>query len=131
MTNQIAEQEIVTGKVTGIQPYGAFVEIAENKQGLVHISEVTHDFVKDINDHLTVGDEVKVKILSIDEEKNKISLSIRATEEAPKRQASKPKAKAAVSAASTDNDAGGFNLLKDELEAWLSQSADREKAFKK
>src|SRR5699024_1790157 len=129
MSNNIVEQEIVTGKVTGIQPYGAFVEVAENKQGLVHISEVTHDFVQDINEHLKVGDEVKVKILSIDEDKNKISLSIRATEEAPKK--ARPKRKPADQAVSADNEDSGFNVLKDELEAWLGQSEEREKAFKK
>ena len=43
---------LLTGKVTGIQPYGAFVALDEQNQGLVHISEITHGFVKDINDHL-------------------------------------------------------------------------------
>lgn len=57
---------VVTGKVTGIQPYGAFVALDDSTQGLVHISEITHGFVKDINEHLKVGDEVKVKVLSID-----------------------------------------------------------------
>lgn len=83
MTEKIEVGSVVTGKVTGIQPYGAFVAIDENTQGLVHISEVTHGFVKDINEHLKVGDEVSVKVLSIDEEAGKIGLSIRATQEAP------------------------------------------------
>ena len=78
---------ILTGKVTGIQSYGAFVALDENNQGLVHISEITHGFVKDINEHLKVGDEVKVKVLSVDEEAGKIGLSIRATEEEPVQEA--------------------------------------------
>ena len=52
MTQKFEIGSVVTGKVTGIQPYGAFVALDESTQGLVHISEVTHGFVKDINDHL-------------------------------------------------------------------------------
>ena len=83
---------VTKGKVTGIQPYGAFVALNEETQGLVHISEVKHGFVKDINEHLSVGDEVNVKVLSVDESTGKIGLSIRATEPAPeKTEASAPK----------------------------------------
>jgi len=76
---------VTKGKVTGIQPYGAFVALNEETQGLVHISEVKHGFVKDINEHLSVGDEVNVKVLSVDESTGKIGLSIRATEAAPEK----------------------------------------------
>jgi len=67
---------IVTGKIKSIAPFGAFVEMEGGVTGLVHISEVDSNYVKDINEHLTVGQEVKVKILSVDE-KNKINLSIK------------------------------------------------------
>lgn len=67
---------IVEGKVTGVTPFGAFVSLEEGKTGLVHISEVALEYVKEINDHVKVGDQVKVKILSIDP-KGKISLSIK------------------------------------------------------
>lgn len=63
--------DVVSGKVAGIQSYGAFVALDNSTQGLVHISEITHGFVKDIHDFLEVGQEVKVKILDIDEEKIK------------------------------------------------------------
>lgn len=66
---------IVEGKVSGITGFGAFVDLPEKKTGLVHISEVARDYVKDIHDHLTVGQTVKVKVLSMDE--GKISLSIK------------------------------------------------------
>ena len=75
--------EEFSGKVTGIQPYGAFVALDEETQGLVHISEITYGFVKDINEFLTVGQEVQVKVLEVDEAAGKISLSIRALQEAP------------------------------------------------
>ena len=52
----------VTGKVTGITNFGAFVDLGDNQTGLVHISEVSDKYVKDIHDVLTVGDEVTVKV---------------------------------------------------------------------
>lgn len=68
--------KIVTGKIKSIAPFGAFVEMEDGATGLVHISEVDSNYVKDINEHLSVGQEVKVKILSVDE-KGKINLSIK------------------------------------------------------
>ncbi|MBQ9267407.1 MAG: S1 RNA-binding domain-containing protein [Clostridia bacterium] len=68
--------EIVEGKVTDIMDYGVFVKLEGNKSGLVHISEVSREYVKDIHDVIKVGDEVKVKILSM-EDNGKISLSIK------------------------------------------------------
>lgn len=129
MTNKFEAGQIVEGKITGIQPYGAFVALDEEIQGLVHISEITHGFVKDINDHLSVGEEVKVKILNIDEDSNKYSLSIRATVEAPKtpKQPRKPRQKVQQQ----DNDSSaGFNTLKGKLEEWIEQSKDRKQTFK-
>ena len=74
--------QIVEGKVTGIMSYGAFVDLGDNTSGMVHISEVAPVYVKEIKDHLTVGQSVKVKILGIDE-KGKISLSIKQAEPKP------------------------------------------------
>ncbi|MBE7035601.1 MAG: S1 RNA-binding domain-containing protein [Ruminococcaceae bacterium] len=68
--------QIVTGKVTGISPFGAFVSLGEGKTGLVHISEVALSYVKNVSDFLKENDEVKVKIISIDP-KGKVSLSIK------------------------------------------------------
>ena len=67
---------IVTGKVTGITKFGAFVTLAPGKSGLVHISEIANTYVNDVHDHLTVGQEVAVKILSIDDA-GRINLSIK------------------------------------------------------
>lgn len=64
------------GKVTGIKKFGAFVELPEGKSGLVHISEVADNYVENVEDHLSVGDEVEVKVLSIADD-GKISLSIK------------------------------------------------------
>src|SRR5690625_3658738 len=75
----------VNGKVTGITNFGAFVKIADNKTSLVNISEVADSYVKDINDHLTVGDEIKVKIINVGDD-GKIGLSIKKAQDRPKRQ---------------------------------------------
>ena len=75
---------ILEGKVTGIMNFGAFVALPGGKSGLVHISEISNTFVKDVHDHLQVGQTVKVKVLEINEQ-GKINLSIkRAQAEAKK-----------------------------------------------
>ncbi|MBQ7985648.1 MAG: S1 RNA-binding domain-containing protein [Clostridia bacterium] len=76
---------IVDGKVTGVMPFGAFVSLPDNQSGLVHISEITKEYVKDINDHIKQGDEVKVKVIDIDKN-GKINLSIRQAKEPVKKQ---------------------------------------------
>lgn len=68
--------DIVEGVVTKVAKFGAFVDLEDGKSGLVHISEIADTFVKDINNHIAEGDQVKVKVLSIDE-KGKIALSIK------------------------------------------------------
>ncbi|AZU63797.1 S1 domain-containing post-transcriptional regulator GSP13 [Neobacillus mesonae] len=124
MSGNIETGSIITGKVTGIQPYGAFVALDENTQGLVHISEITHGYVKDIHDHLKVGDEIKVKVLSVDEEAGKIGLSIKATEE-PSVQAArprKPRRRQAAAIIPEGEGQQGFNTLKEKLQEWIDQS---------
>jgi predicted RNA-binding protein with RPS1 domain len=86
MSEQLVVGSIVEGKVAKITPFGAIVAINGGGQGLVHISQIANTFVKDINDHLKVGDEVKVKVLSIEEETNRIALSIRAALPKPEKQ---------------------------------------------
>ncbi len=75
--------QIVTGKVVQIKEYGAFVELEPGLDGLVHISEVAHKRVNDIAEELQLGQDVDAKILDIDTERKRISLSIKQTTEAP------------------------------------------------
>ena len=67
---------VVEGKVVSIMPFGAFVSLPEGKTGLVHISEVAIGYVKNVADHLSANQSVKVKVVGIDP-KGKISLSIK------------------------------------------------------
>ncbi|MFP7495451.1 S1 domain-containing RNA-binding protein [Terribacillus saccharophilus] len=69
------------GKVTGITNFGAFVELPGGSTGLVHISEVADNYVKDINEHLSVGDMITVKV--INEKDGKIGLSIKKAKDNP------------------------------------------------
>ncbi len=73
---QVEEGKILSGKITGITNFGAFVELEGGVTGLVHISEISTSYVKDINDHVKVGDVVDVKVLAPDK-KGKIGLSIK------------------------------------------------------
>lgn len=66
--------DIVYGRITNILGYGAFVQV-EEYDGLIHISEFSDHFVKDINDFVHIGDEVKLKIIEIDEENKRLKLS--------------------------------------------------------
>lgn len=76
----IEEGAKVTGKVSGITNFGAFVDLADHQTGLVHISQVSNQYVKDIHDVLSVGDEVTVKVMKVADD-GKIALSIKAAEE--------------------------------------------------
>ena len=67
---------IIEGKVSRIMPFGAFIDLGNGLSGLVHISEIADAFVKDINDYLTPGDQVQVKVLTIDP-LGKIALSLK------------------------------------------------------
>lgn len=109
---------IVTGKVTGIQPYGAFVALDEETQGLIHISEITHGYVRNIEDYLKVGDEVQAKIVAIDEEDGKISLSMREMESAK----TDRKMSRRYGNIKLDDSSTGFNTLKEKLKEWIAQS---------
>ncbi len=75
---------VCEGKVTSITNYGAFVALDGGESGMVHISEVSNTYVNDINEHLQVGMQVKVKVIGIDEKK-RISLSIKKAEPKPER----------------------------------------------
>ena len=81
--------DIVEGKVTGIKPFGAFVSLPEGKTGLVHISEVSYEFVQDLSAVLSDGQTVSVKVLSIAPD-GKIALSIKRTQPAPERAPRQP-----------------------------------------
>ena len=78
--NQIKEGDSVEGTITRIKHFGAFVEVADGIQGLVHVSEISNKHVDKPSDVLKVGQSVKVKVLNIDPSDRRISLSIKAAD---------------------------------------------------
>lgn len=66
--------QIIEGVVTGIQPYGAFVFVDEHTTGLIHISEISEYFVKDVNQYMNIGDHIRVKIIDVDGDQLRLSL---------------------------------------------------------
>ena len=76
--------KVLEGTVTGITKFGAFVELPDKKVGLIHISEVANEYVKDVHDFLKVQDVVKVKVLAVDD-KGKIALSIKQAQPMPEK----------------------------------------------
>ncbi|MGN0148886.1 MAG: S1 RNA-binding domain-containing protein [Clostridia bacterium] len=71
---------VIEGKVISVMPFGAFVDLGNKQSGLVHISEISSSYVKDINDHVKKGDVIKVKVIKIDDS-GRISLSAKQAEE--------------------------------------------------
>ncbi len=68
--------DVVNGRITGIKPYGAFVKVDENIDGLVHISEISDGYVKNIEEFFKIGDVVKLEVLGINVD-DKVSLSFK------------------------------------------------------
>lgn len=69
--------EVVTGEVVNITEYGAFIKLANDYTGLIHISEISNDFVHSIEHYVRAGDEVKAKILEIDNKRKQLKLSFK------------------------------------------------------
>jgi general stress protein 13 len=69
--------EIIVGKVIDIQPYGAFIGFPNGQKGLVHISEISDDYVKHIETYLIVGEYVRVKVMAIDPTNHHLKLSVK------------------------------------------------------
>lgn len=74
---------VVKGNITRIEKFGVFVEIGAERPGLVHISEITHDYIKDPKEVVQEGEEVEVKVLDINRRRKQIKLSMKALEEKP------------------------------------------------
>lgn len=80
--DHLQEGQILIGTVTNVTNFGAFVDIGVHQDGLIHISELSNQFIKDVSQTIGVGDSVKVKVIGLDKERRRISLSKRACEDA-------------------------------------------------
>jgi ribosomal protein S1 len=85
--SDLKEGQVYNGEVTRLESYGAFVDIGAEREGLVHISELSHDYVKNPSEVVSVGDDVEVKVIGINRRKRRIDLSIKALLEEPESEA--------------------------------------------
>jgi transcriptional accessory protein Tex/SPT6 len=74
----LKEGDELKGYVTRLEPYGAFIDIGSEREGLVHISQISHDYIKHPEEVLAVDDEVEVKVIKVDRKKRQVDLSIKA-----------------------------------------------------
>ena len=103
--------DIVYGRVTNILGYGAFVQVDEY-DGLVHISEFSDHFVRDIKDYVAIGDEIKLKIIEVDEENKRLKLSYKQLHKSRGVKCSVPTYKI------------GFETIKKELPEWIKKEKE-------
>lgn len=124
---QLEVGKILEGKITGITNFGAFVQLEGGKTGLVHISEVSLTYVKDIKEHLKENDVVKVKVLSVDDN-GKVSLSIKkALEEEQKKQSKGSKIPAQVSFGTENTDLS----FEEKMKQFMQDSEEKMSAIKR
>ncbi len=107
--------QTVEGTVTGVQSYGAFVSIDAENAGLVHISELSDGFVRDVTLFVNIGDKIKVKILEIDEKTRQMRLSLKALNP----QTLRKERKHMGSASRIPTAKIGFTSLAEKLEGWI------------
>lgn len=110
--------KIVKGTVTGIEKYGAFVSLDEYYSGLIHISEISHGFVKDINDILKIGETIYVEVLEVDEVSAQLKLSIKNIQYRKKQYNNKKK---------IQETSLGFKTLSYKLPIWIEESLKKQK----
>jgi len=110
---KIKKGRIVYGTVTGIETYGIFVSCDDYYTGLIHISEISHGFVKNINDFVKVGDIIFVEVLDVDEELGHLKLSIKNIEYKKRMVVKRKKIK---------ETSLGFNTLEYKLPIWIKES---------
>lgn len=125
----------VEGKVIGIANFGAFIDLGDKKTGLVHISEVSDNYVENINEVLEVGQTVMVKVLSIADD-GKIGLSIRKAQDKPAEEAPKKKVPQRAKSSSQPNKRNNFSAPKKEdfdslMNSFLKDSEDRLTSLKR
>ena len=111
------KDEIVEGCVTGIEKYGIFVTLDEYYSGLIHISEISDGFVRDINKVANIGETIKVKVLDTDDDTFHVKLSIKNIDYRVKNK----------SETNIEETLHGFETLKKELPNWIKSKENEKK----
>lgn len=116
--SRFEEGTIIRCTVTAIESYGAFVSCNDYYTGLIHISEISNGFVKDINDFIKVGEVISAEVLQVDEETGHLRLSIK---NIPKYKRKKPKRE------KIKETSLGFKTLAHKLPFWINESLEKMK----
>lgn len=103
------KDKIVTGYVTGIESYGIFVCLDDYYDGLIHISEISDDFVKNVSDFATVGETLKMKVLDVNEKSHQVKLTIKNLNYRNNK------------VGKIEETVHGFATLKDNLPVWIDE----------
>ena len=105
--------KVIKVTVTGIENYGIFVSCDDYYTGLIHISEISHDFVKDVNDFVKIGDIIYAEIVEVEEELSRLKLSIKNIDYKKNVRARRKK---------IDEAGSGFDILKKKLPEWVESA---------
>lgn len=108
------KNDIITGEVTGIENYGIFVKIDKEYSGLIHISEISDSFVKNVGDYAKIGNEITAEVIETDEESHQLKLSIKKFNSGNNK---KKKSKIVETPS-------GFSGLKRNLNRWISEKLE-------
>ena len=119
MNNHYKVGQHIKVRVTGIQPYGAFVETPDNAEGLIHISEIMDDYVHNLKKFLSEGQIVRAKVISIDEE-GKLNFSLKDNDYFKNYE--RKKEKQSVLDEIKETEKYGFQTIKERLPVWIKQS---------
>jgi len=127
-------EEVVEAEVTRITEYGAFVKFANGRKGLIHISQVADSYVKNVSDHLKVGDKVKARIMTISPD-GKIDLTLKTQKESSprpreqKRQFEGPRRE--NNSSYPNNKPFKTSAFEEKLKSFLQESEERQSDLKK
>lgn len=108
------KNEIVLGVVTGIEKYGIFVGLDEYYSGLIHISEISDNFVRNVHNYVNIGETIKVKVLEVDDDTFQVKLSIKNVDYRLNSHKQSP----------ISETGSGFKILKDNLDKWINDYLD-------
>ena len=118
--------DIVTGRISGIQNYGAFVTLQNGMQGLIHISEISSKFVRNISDYLALDKEIRVKIIDIDTKTNYARLSLKQVGERERQVVRRPPVLKKKRVMIPENELD-FKPLEERLEGWIEEALNKKR----
>lgn len=122
MEHRVKVGDVIDVTITGIQPYGAFASLPDRSSGLIHISEISDKFVRNVENFVRVGDIIRVKVIDIDEQARQSKLSLKAVHTAKR----KYKRAYKNQREKIQETPLGFSSLQEKLPEWISHGIIKE-----